>query len=375
MRVLHVATNLEEGGAQAVLAALVAADAGDSHEVVSLMGQGAWGPRIAARGVPVHALGMARGRATPAALLALWRLVRRLRPDVVQTWMYHADLLGGTAARLAGVRAVVWGIHNGNLEPDAVSRATRAVVRLCAAVSGRVPARIVSCSERAARLHAALGYPAGRIAVVPNGYDVARFSPDGAGRDRVRGELGVGDGALLGTVARWHPHKDHATLAAALALLGDAGGAWACALAGEGMDAGNPALAALLARHGVAGRVRLLGRRDDVPALMSALDLHVLPSRGEAFPNAVAEAMACGAPGVVTDAGDAALIVGETGWVVPVGDPPALAAAVRAALAERARPADWEARRRACRERVVARFGLERMVEGYRAAWERARRR
>ncbi len=376
MRVLHVITNLEAGGAQAVLRGLVAADPDDTHQVVSLMGHGVHGGPLAAAGVPVHALGMPRGRLAPRGLARLRDLMRRARPDVVQTWMYHADLLGGAAARLAGLRGVVWGLHNANLDPRSVSAATRSVVRLCALVSGLVPARIVSCSERAARLHAALGYRADRIEVVPNGYDLRRFAPDPGARARLRAQLGVPeDCRLLGTVARWHPHKDHATLAAALGRLdGAAAPRWRCLLAGDGMDGRNAELARLLERSGVADRLLLLGPRDDVPALLNALDLHVLSSSGEAFPNVVAEAMACGTPAVVTDAGDAALIVGETGWVVPVGDAPALAASIARALREAAAGGGWEARRRACRERIAGAFGLERMVRGYRAVWEAARR-
>lgn len=377
MNVLHVITNLDDGGAQTVLLRLAAADAGDSHAVVSLTDEGLFGARLAAAGVRVGAVGLPRGRVTVAGFTRLVRAVRAARPDVVQTWMYHADLLGGVAARIAGTRAVVWGLRNTDLDPGRVSRRTRLAARACAAVSRVVPRRIVSCSERAARAHAALGYPADRIVVVANGYDLGAFAPDAVARARVRAELGIAaDQVLLGMVARWDPHKDHANLIAALALLAAAGAPdWRCALVGRGMDADNPALVALLERHGLGARVLALGPRDDVPAVMNALDLHVLSSAGEAFPNVVAEAMACGTPAVVTDAGDAALIVGETGWVATPGDPRALAAAVRGALGALAEPASRAARAAACRDRIARHFGLERMVAGYRAAWAAARER
>jgi len=374
VNVLHVITNLDDGGAQTVLLRLVAADARDAHAVVSLTDGGIFGARLAAAGVPVTTLGLPRGRVTAAGFARLVRAVRAARPDAVQTWMYHADLLGGLAARLAGVRAVVWGLRNTDLDPRRVSRQTRLTARACAAVSRIVPRRIVSCSQEAARVHAALGYPADRMAVVPNGYDLTAFAPDPAARARVRSELGIGEAqALLGMVARWDPHKDHANLVAALALLGNGGAPdWRCALVGRGMDSGNPAVAALLGRHGMGGRVLALGARDDVPAIMNALDLHVLSSVGEAFPNVVAEAMACGTPAVVTDSGDAALIVGETGWVVPPDDPRALAGAIRVALRELADPGARAARAAACRGRIERNFSLERMVAGYREAWSAA---
>jgi glycosyltransferase involved in cell wall biosynthesis len=375
VNVLHVITNLDDGGAQTVLLRLVAADPDDTHAVVSLTDEGLFGARLAAAGARVSAVGLPRGRVTAAGFTRLVRAVRAARPDVVQTWMYHADLLGGVAARLAGTRAVVWGLRNTDLDPGRVTRQTRLAARACAAVSRAIPRRIVSCSGRAARAHAALGYPADRIVVVANGYDLGAFAPDAAARARVRADLGIAAGqVLLGMVARWDPHKDHTNLFEALALLAAAGAPdWSCALVGRGMDADNPELASLLGRHGIGARVLALGPRFDVPAIMSALDLHVLSSAGEAFPNVVAEAMACGTPAVVTDVGDAALIVGETGWVAPPRDPRALAAAVRDALRALADPAGRAARAAACRERIALQFGLERMVAGYRAVWAAAR--
>ncbi|HLU02454.1 MAG TPA: glycosyltransferase, partial [Advenella sp.] len=141
-----------------------------------------------------------------------------------------------------------------------------------------------------------------------------------------------------------------------------------CVLIGHGMDASNLELAALLRRHGVAEHVILLGRRDDVPYLMNGLDIHVLSSRAEGFPNVVAEAMACGVPGVVTDVGDAAVIVGDTGWVVPPQNPVALADAIGQAFAAiEAQGRDVIAAR--VRERVLQEFSLSKMIERYEQTW------
>lgn len=375
MNVLHVITSLDDGGAQSVLLRLVTADKEDEHSVVSLMGEGIFGERLAAAGVSVRALGLPRGRVTASGFARLVGVIRATRPEVVQTWMYHADLLGGLAARLAGVRPVVWGIRNTDLDNRRVGGKTRLAARACAALSRVVPRRIVSCSERAARVHAALGYDAGRMGVVPNGYDLEAFAPDPRARARVRAELGVGEAqVLLGMVARWDPHKDHATLIASLALLeGNGAGDWRCVLIGRGMDMHNAALVDLLARHGIGGRVLAIGVRDDIPAMMNALDLHVLSSVGEAFPNVVAEAMACGTPVVATDSGDTGLIVGENGWIVPAGHPQALADAIRTALRDLAVPGARAAHAAACRERIARNFTLERMVAGYREVWAAAR--
>ena len=374
MKILHVITCLDDGGAEASLYRLCSHDGENRHVVVSLMDGGKYGPLLRAAGVDVHCLGMPRGQVTVRGLWRLWRLLHAERPTVVQTWMYHADLVGGVLARLAGVRAVCWGIRHSNLESGKSRRATIWVARLDAVLSRWVPAAIVCCAAQARDVHVRLGYAAEKFVIIPNGYDVGRFRPDAAARARLRAEWGVPDAVpLLGMVARFDPQKDHANLLAACAHLHASGTDFAAVLVGTGCDAGNVALARQLAAAGLTQQMRLLGRRDDVPAVMAALDVHVLSSLGEAFPNVLAEAMACGTPCVTTNVGDAAQIVGETGWAVPPRDAAALAEGIAAALEEwRERPDEWAVRRCAARERVAEHFGIERMVTAYRAVWQTA---
>ncbi|TSE18223.1 putative glycosyltransferase EpsF [Tepidimonas alkaliphilus] len=373
MKVLHVITGLGDGGAEAVLHRLITHDPHDEHQVVSLTGLGKYGPLLAERGVAVTALHMPRGRLTWVGLRGLWRAVRQARPHVIQTWMYHADLLGGVAGRLAGA-PVVWGVRNTTLEPGRSSRGTIVVARLCGWLSRRVPQRIVACAQAAVQVHAALGYDRARMVVIPNGYDLARFRPDTEARARLRCEWGVPDDVpLLGMVARFDPQKDHPNLIAALGRLRQAGHGFRVVLVGTGVDAGNAALAQAVSSAGLQEEVRLLGPRADIPAVMNALDVHVLSSAyGEAFPNVLAEAMACGTPCVTTDVGDAAQIVGETGWVAPPRDAAALAGALEHALHAWRDAPGWRARQQVCRQRIEQRYSIEAMVQRYRSVWEEA---
>lgn len=373
--VLHVITGLGRGGAEAVLSRLVqACGARCQHIVVSLTDEGVYGAALRGQGVEVHSLRWQRGRMGPQGLWRLWQLVRATRPDVVQTWMYHADLVGGVMARLAGSRAVVWGIRNSDLDPQRSSRSAQVAMRWCAWLSAWLPRAIVSCSVRAQQVHAAMGYRSARFQVIPNGYDLNIWREHPASHMAQRARWGVAGNALvLGMVARWDPQKDHATLLDALALVVRTVPRLTCVLAGPGMQAENASLSQAIAERGLQAHLVLDGPRNDVPEIMAALDLHVLSSAyGEAFPNVVAEAMACGTPCVVTDVGDASAIVGDVGWVVPRQDGPALAAAILSAISA-VQGDERQALRAACRARIAADFGLDRMVEAYLELWSQLR--
>ena len=370
LTVVHIISGLGQGGAETVLYRLLQSSGPLlRHIVVSLTDEGIYGERLREMGVPVHVVSF-RGLTGPVT--GLWRLrqlLRQLQPNVVQTWMYHADLFGGLAARLAGCRHVAWGIRNSGADLHHASRSALLAARLCASLSGRVPQAIVACAHDAAQRHREWGYRADRMLVIPNGYDLSRWQADPAARGPVRQEWGVdADELVLGFVARWNPLKDHENLFAALALLRQRGARPRCVLVGPGMQEENAELRQVLERHGVRDQVMLLGPRDDVPRLVNGLDFHVLSSRAEGFPNVVAETMAAGVPAVVTDAGDARFIVGETGWVVPVRQPPALADALASALACLGTP-DYVRRAQAARLRVQECFSLQAMTSAYEGLW------
>lgn len=301
--------------------------------VISLGEIGVVGKKIQSLGIPVEALGMRSGAPDFTKFIKLAFRLRALKPDVVHTWMYHADLLGGLAARLAREGVVVWGIHNFSLDADKTKLSTRAVVKVCARLSGRVPKRIISCSEAAGYAHIARGYAKDKIVVIPNGFDLVQFRPNAIARRAFRAELGLGDDVpLVGLVARFHPHKNHAGFIEAAAYVHQRFPSVQFVLTGAGVDTNCSEILSMIDGAGLQNVTRLLGPRSDIPGIMSALDVLVSSSSGEAFPGVVGEAMASGIVCAVTDAGDSALLVGDTGRVVPVGDMRGLAAAIEQIL-------------------------------------------
>lgn len=369
MKILHVITGLNNGGAEAALYRLATSDDQNTHQVIALMDQGVYGDRLISAGIPVSTLDMPRGRLTINGVIALYRLVKSIKPDVVQTWMYHADLIGGVVARLAGAKIVVWGIR-GPFDRQRTALQTRITIRLCSFLSKWVPIAIVSNSEHATEVHLQVGYSRDKLVNIPNGYPLKQFRPDETARVELLHELNLNyDVVLIGMVARFDPYKDHETLFGALLALARRGRQFTCLLVGPGMSMANQSLAHLVEKYGVQDMVKLIGPRDDVPKIMAALDVHVLSSAAESFPNVLAEAMACGTPCVTTNVGDAALIVGDTGWVVPHSDAAALANAIQEALNEMKDSAKWNIRKEAAQKRVIENYSLERMILSYARTW------
>lgn len=375
MRVLHVITGLDVGGAETMLARLLEHERRHPHlcsEVVSLIAPGRGGARIAATGVPVADLGMSAGMPSPGALLSLARAITVRRPDVIVAWMHHAQLAVTLAAALARpwLRVpVIWNVRHSVADLAEEKPLTRLVLRMQALLS-RGARAIVYNSHAAAEQYRRLGFRAPDQRVIPNGFDLAAPVPREAARATLQERLGVdGDGPLIGMVARAAPMKDVPNLLRAVAIARGQGLAARVLLVGEGIDE-DPAL--VPAAFGLPeDSVIRRGHRGDVGDWLGGLDLLALPSAwGEGFPNVVGEAMLAGVPCVATDVGDSAALIGDTGAVVPPRDPAALAAALvrlgtlpatqRAALGERAR------------ERVRARHDIRDVVDRYAALYRDA---
>jgi glycosyltransferase involved in cell wall biosynthesis len=371
LRIAHVITGLALGGAETALYRLLATMDRERFEpaVVSLSGDGPVGARIRALGVPVHALEL---RAAPTLPATAWRLVRtlaRLGADLVQGWQYHGSLAAQlTQPWLPWRTPVLWNIRHCIYDLRDEKRLTAAAVRLGARLSGRA-ARLIYVARASAVQHEALGYRSDRRVVLPNGFDTERFAPNPEARRRLRAELGLpGSAVLIGHVARYHPMKDHANFLAAARELRRSHSDVHFVLAGDRVDPSNGVLARDVGALGLGRHAHLLGRRDDVPDVLAALDIATSASYSEAFPNVIGEAMACGVPCVATDVGDSALIMGDAGRLVPPRHSAALAEAWRAVLAlgEDGRAALGRQGRR----RIVAEYGLRAIAGRYEDLYE-----
>lgn len=358
-KILHLITSLDRGGAQTMLTRLVTRldRARFMPTVASLIDGGTERETLRQAGVPVASLGMRRGVPSLAAVARLRALVRTEQPALIQSWLYHADLL---ALLAGGSVPVAWNIRLSSIDGERHRLQLRILQAVLAACSRR-PACVMVNSEAGRRRHAALGYRPRRWEIVPNGFDTDRFRPDPLRRADARRQLGIVDKEpLIGMVARVDGMKDHATFLEAAARVAARRPEARFVLIGAGTET-------LAVPPAVAPALQALGERGDVEALLPALDLMVLASKGEGFPNAVGEAMACGVPCVASNVGDAAILIGETGAIVPPRDAPMLADAMLALLARG--PEAFARLGTAARARVVAQYSIAAAVARYEAIY------
>ena len=371
IKVMHIITTLGPAGAENMLCEIASGMDGTKfqNEIVSLTGILDLAERMQVIGVRVRTLDMKAAMPNPFLVVRLARWIRESKPDVIQTWMYHANLVGALAARLAGGVPVVWGIHHSTLDPRVDKRRTVLISRTCAFLSRKLTARIVCCSEASLRIHKKLAYAAEKLEVIPNGFDLEKVKPDPAARPSVREELGLpADAFLIGMAARFHPLKGHHNFVRAAALLQRQIPGVHFLLCGLGVTWQNSKLAGWIDEAGLRDSCRLLGIRRDMARLFAAMDIATTASLGEAFPVVIGEAMACETPCVVTDVGDSALIVGDTGKVVAPDSPSELAEAWQELI-----EAGSDGRRRlgmAARRRVENNFALPAIVKRYQAVYE-----
>lgn len=367
--VLHFAYSIGGGGAEAMLMNLAESlDPAQFRSVVVAINAKPWPhhlKRLHEAGVAVHDL---EGTAylNPQTLARLRNVLRAERPDIVQTWMHHADLVGGWAARLSGVRNIVWSIHCREIHRNhGESDRKLAFFRRALSLSSRfIPKRIISCSAAAIEDHAAIGYPRAKMRWIPNGINADRFVPDTDAALDTRAELRLPPNApVIGYVGRFHEMKDLSTFLRAAAILQTRIPDARFVLCGGVEVEMSAEQRELLAQLPHPKQVRFESFRADPWRLYPALNVFSLASRTEACPMTIMEAMSCGVPCVTTDVGDCARLLEGVGRVVPVRDPAALANAWEQTLRLGASAREELAKQ--SRQRVLERFTITHAARQY----------
>ncbi len=326
---MHVIADLTTGGAEMMMKRLIEAHEDSSqfhHHVISLRCLGRVGPELEAMGVPVEALGMRGAIEIPRVVWQIAKRLRKIQPDVLHAWMYHANLLGGLAARVAGVRALIWGIRATSFDATmGVSRSTTLLRRLSALASRLLPSVIVYVAYAARAAHEKIGYATTKGVIIPNGYQEAKSYQ----KEESRLSLGIPqDAVVIGSVGRFNEAKNPLGFVEAASLVAMHHPTAVFMMIGRQVTPDNRALTRWIDERGLTAKFCLLGEQNDLGDYYAAMDIFCLHSVTEAFPNVVAEAMSAGLPCVVTDVGDAAFLLDQGGIVVPLQSPTAMARAI-----------------------------------------------
>jgi len=367
IRVVHVTSGLGHGGAESILLDLFTmADPLEIDQFIISLGSPT--DREELNGTHPSKIVYLEVDQKPGNIFsAIFRTrneIKKLAPNVVHTWMYYGDIIGGIAAKTLGV-PIIWGVFTGSLDPRFYNRLTRWVIRACGWLSWFIPTHIVSCSKKGLEIHREIGYPKQKLSVIPIGFNTEKYVISQAGRSRFRTRYGISRSSyVIGMAARFDPQKDFETFFKAIAITKERIPELTVLLVGGyGADKDNDLLRAMIEKFGIEENTSALGFVSSINDFYNGVDLFVLSSHGEGFPRVIGEAMASGTPCVAADVGDCREVIGDTGFVVSRNAPEELANAIvrfcstsnegRQALKVRSR------------ENIVRNYQLNRMISLY----------
>ena len=371
MKVVHIITGLGDGGAEHTLFKICKYDIKNKHIVISLKGPGKYFSLLNKLGIKVYFLDFKFF--SIHKFFFLIKMLHNLKPDVVQTWLVHADFLGGIAARLVGIKNIIWNIRYSNFEIGKAKLMTILIIKILAILSFYIPQLIIINSKRAKKIFIIEGYCKEKLKFIPNGFDLSILKPKKFQnimfKKKIKKLL-----PLIGNVSRYDKKKDHLNLLNALSIIRSKGINFFCILVGSNIDKNNIRLTTEIKKLKLSNSVKLLGQKNNILQVMNGLDIFIQSSSyGEGFPNVVAEAMACGTPCVVTDVGDAAFIVGKTGWVAQPNNPVNLAKKIKKALNEKSSK-NWNKRCNKARLRIQENFNIKNMLKLYNEVWSNVKK-
>lgn len=368
MKILHIITALGDGGAEHTLYKICKYDKINEHLVISLKGPGKYYSLLKKLGINVYYLNIKFYSINK--FFNLVKLIRSLKPSIVQTWLIHADLLGGICGKLAGIKNIIWNIRYTKIKLGKSKFTSVIIIKILSYLSFVIPSSIVLVSKRAKKIYRIEGYDKKKFIYIPNGYDTSVLKFDKIKRKNFRNKIKIKKNTILiGNIARYDKKKDHTNLLKALSLLKLKNNNFLCILVGTNIDNNNIELKSLIKKLNLSDKIKLLGQNSKISEIMNGIDIYIQSSSyGEGFPNVVAEAMSCETPCIVTDVGDARYIVDKTGWVVPPNEEIRLFRVIENII-NQIGTKKWNKRSSDARLRIKQNFNIKKMISSYNKLW------
>jgi glycosyltransferase involved in cell wall biosynthesis len=369
MKIVHIITGLEDGGAENILYKICKHDNYNHNIVISLISGGKYFSLLKKLGIKVYCVNIKFY--SIINFFYLIKLLRTLNPDVVQTWLILGDFIGGIAARLAGIQNIVWNILYSKLDISTEKLRNLLIIRMLSKLSYIIPKLIIVVSKNSKKNCQNLGYCRKKLCVIFSGFDLSFFKINKYQKLYFRKKIKIKKNIpLIGIVARYHPIKDHENLLNALSIIKSKNIDFNCIFVGSDMNRNNKILINQIKRLQLDNHIKLLGPTSNISQVMNGLDINILCSKSEGFSSVIVESMACGTPCVVTDVGDSAFIVGKTGWIVQPKNSLKLANALEGALID-LRKKNWKRRCDQARLRVKNNFEISKMIKSYNIVWSK----
>lgn len=360
MKILFISPDIDSGGAENVLFNVLKTRNKKDVALISLTNVGFYGQKLENEGYKIYSLNLKKNFFSIFKIFKLYFLILRLKPDVVHTWLYHANLIGGICAKIAGIKKIYWSIHH---DYEYSNFIIMIEMKLLIFLSHLIPNKIIFCSDSSKKNHIKKGYKVAASEIIKNGVSTKTFQPNSTLRRKIRKNLKISDGCLLlGNISRYHPIKDHENLLKALSLLNENKVQFKCLLIGEGITSNNLRLVSRIRFYKLTDNVILFGKSYEISKVINSLDLNILSSKKESFPMVILEAMSSGVPCLSTNVGDAKSIIGATGWIVEVSDPYSLAHKITYISREREKLKDYSS---LAREKILNKYSLEKMISSY----------
>ena len=364
LEILYLINSLEIGGAEKIFFNILKNK--KRILIITLISEGYLGNKLKNKGFKLINLNMKKNIFIIFKIFRLIMIIKKYNPEIVHTWLYHSNLIGGIASKLSGVKKIYWSIHH-DFEYSNIFKFLE--MKILAFLSYCIPDKIVYCTHSSQQNHVLNGYNKNLSLIIENGICLKNFRPQKEVRINLRKKLKIKSNCfLIGNISRYHPIKDHETLLKSLVILKKNKLFFKCILIGSGLSKNNIILLNKLKKYNLEDNVILYGKSLEIHKLLNAFDLNILSSKSECSPVTILEAMASGIPSLSTNVGNAKDLIGDCGWIVDTENPEELASCISCIANNRD---ELATKSKFCIKRVKRFYKIKKMRLSYRALYSK----
>ena len=369
MKIFHLINSLGAGGAERVLSNLCINDKNNTHVICTLLGEDEYSYQIKNNSIRVYHLNILKNKLSFLNIFQLYLILKKENPEILQSWLYHSDLIGSIFGTICGIKKIIWNIRHTDISSLNMKNSTKILVRICAIISKFVPNKIIYCSKISLKEHEMIGYNKKKSHLIYNGVDINIFKPTRQNKDK-KALKSKKDIFKIGMVARFNHYKNHIGLIDVMKLLELNDIKFHCYLIGKNIDSKNKILVDYIHKLGISNKFSLLGYKDNMPDILNMLDLHILLTYSESFPNVIAEAMSCGVPCISSNEGEAKKIISKNGYILKGNNKKEVFDKIIQIINIKKNNSEWVKLKRNCKMHIEKNFSLQLMIDNYNRLWK-----